>query len=245
MIAKPLNICRRPLRALALALALPLGACTAEPALMDLPGVQKLTWFSYVNADDLRQACAPGAPDRYRLIYNAHYLEQIRAYEVRADRSGGALVEARVQSGYGIAAANITLTLEDPIAAWRWQRAEHRFRPGARARFEQALEESGFFAAAPTGLRLHSNAFYWVAAGCRDGRFHFNAWTYPSPGFERLTFPGLLLRDGTQVAVNPPRKRDPGERTPRNTPPRVSRAAQTPHFVLEVGRNGLVGRRDG
>ena len=60
-----------------------------------------MTWFSYVNGEDLRAQCSSDEPDRYRLIYNSKANAQLRTYEVRAagdggDRDGGAVVEARI-----------------------------------------------------------------------------------------------------------------------------------------------------
>ena len=237
---------RRGLGALAAVLLSGLTACTAYPELMDVPGVQKLTWFNYVNGDDLRQACVPGAPERYRFVYNGHYLEQVRTYEIAPDGRGGAAIQARVQVGSGIAASNITLSLGDPIASWRWREAEDRFSPRDWARFEQALTRSGFLGSPPAGLRLPSNGFYWVGMGCRGGRFYFDAWDYPSARFEANPVPALLLLyDGTEIAVNPPREPDLGERNLSRAPPRVANRASRSYFELEVGENGLVGYSGG
>ena len=62
---------------------------------------RKLTWFSYVNGEDLRAQCSKEEPDRYRLIYNSKSNAQLRTYEVRAagdaaEGAGGAVVEARI-----------------------------------------------------------------------------------------------------------------------------------------------------
>ncbi len=59
---------------------------------------------------------------------------------------------------------------------------------------------------APGRLRLDSNEFFWLVSACLDGRFTVNAWKYPSPGFEALRFPAVVLRhDPTGIALNPPR----------------------------------------
>ncbi len=47
------------------------------------------------------------------------------------------------------------------------------------------------------GLRLHSQDFYWLVAGCESGQFHFNAWADQAPrasGFTRTTFLDFLLK---------------------------------------------------
>ena len=35
---------------------------------------QRFTWFSYMNGDDILAACNPGAPDRFRFVYNGVYI---------------------------------------------------------------------------------------------------------------------------------------------------------------------------
>ena len=128
-------------------MAVVLAACTAYPEQMDLPGVQKLTWFAYLNGDDLRGSCQPGAPERYRFVYNADYNKQLRTYEV-SDEGEAARVLARVQSGRGIAASRITLTLEDPIASWRWRSAENRL---DSANFKRLSENRNVMLLSPRG----------------------------------------------------------------------------------------------
>ncbi len=222
--------------------AVVLAACTAYPEQMDLPGVQKLTWYSYLNGDDLRGSCQPGTPGRYRFVYNADYNKQLRTYDVRVE-GDAARVLARVQSGRGIAASRITLTLDDPIASWRWRSAENRLDSASFGRLEAALTQSGLFEPAPQGLKLYSDAFYWVASGCKDGQFFFQAWDYPSDRFQALSFPALLLAsDGTGMPVIPPQPRDLAAQFRRQPSSRGPNQDASPYFVLEVGRNGLVGR---
>lgn len=225
-----------------LALLLVLTACQADPARMDSPGVQKLTWFSYLDAGDLRRTCGPDRPDRYRLIYNAHYAEQLRSYEVTGSPLGG-VVEAAVQEGSGIAVSARTIGFDDPFASWAWRRARQPLNPTQMAALRESLAQSGALAPQPAGLRLRSNAFYWIAAGCLGGAPFYHAWLYDEGGFAGLAFPDLLFAlDGTGVAVNPPRRRDPAERTSANTRPRQSGAvARIPHFVVQLGEDGLKG----
>jgi hypothetical protein len=108
------------------------------------------------------------------------------------------------------------------------------------AAFESALTASGAFGPAPLGLRLASEQFYWIASLCRDGRFHFNAWLYPSARFAGLRFPAALLaRDGTGIELNPPREVAAIERVRRT----VKGEGGPQHFDLEVGKNGLKGHQ--
>jgi hypothetical protein len=211
------------------------AGCTYQGTI-DRPITLKATWFSYLNGDDIRAACVPGAVSRYRLIYNGSYDEQLRAYEVVGDGAGGAFYTVRIQSGAGIDLTRFSL--RDPQAMAGWQRADDRLSPPDLARLEAALEASGGFGPAPAGLRLASEQFYWIASLCRGGQFHFNAWLYPSVRFERLSFAEVLLgHDGTGIAVNPPREVAKIERIRR-----IVRGEGGPQgFDLEIGDNGLAG----
>ena len=63
----------------------------------DNPVVRRATWFSYLDGTDLRTACGEGASDRFRLVYNARYEQQVRSYEITADGTGGAYLVARAR----------------------------------------------------------------------------------------------------------------------------------------------------
>ena len=217
------------------------GSGRFDEASVENPLALKATWFRYLGGTDIRQTCGPATADRYRFVYNGHYNEQLRSYEVVADASGGAAVRARALTGSGIA-GSFTLDFEDPLASFRWTTANDRMAPADLQAFRQAMAQSGVFGTAPVGERLHSNAFYWIATGCRGGVFFHNAWTYPSDRFAALTFPDQLLRfDGTGVAVNPPRRRDVDESLRSSSARRTPARYQAPYFVLEVGENGLRG----
>src|ERR1700751_6126832 len=82
----------RPVRALSIfmiGVTAGLAACSYRGDI-DNPVVRKVSWFSYLDGTDIRAACTEGAQDRYRLVYNVRYEEQLRSYEVVADGGGGA-----------------------------------------------------------------------------------------------------------------------------------------------------------
>ena len=217
------------------AAALLLAACTYQGDL-STPGAQKLTWFSYLDGDDIRAACTAEGPDRYRLVYNGVYEEQLRAYEVTIDAGGGGAYRARVQGE-----ASLTrITLEDPLAPWRWQTSEAALTPEQTEAFKAALWDSGFYAAPPVGKRFYSGGFYWWAVACEDGAMRYNAWEYPFPN---LSFPEwLFAMDRTGLAVNPPRKIDLDQRLrDRTSGGRESDDDPTVNFEIELGRDGIVG----
>ena len=104
-----------------------------------------------------------------------------------------------------------------------------------------AMAQSGYLQPAPIGLRLPSRRFYWVASGCRNGVFKFNAWRFPSDRFEGLRFPVKLASfDPTGIPFNPPipvgQIRNPG-----NTDSIRNPDGGAAIFELTVAENGLVG----
>lgn len=221
-----------------LALVVPalLAGC-AYRGQIDTPATLKATWFSYLDGTDIRASCAPGAPDRYRLVYNGRYTEQLRSYEATGDGQGGAILVARAMNE-----ANLTdLRLDDPQAPWRWRRSDTRLGPAELAELEAVLAASGMFDGPPDGLMLNSWEFYWVASACRDGEFHFSAWVHPSAGWDRLEFPNFLFaHDATGVAVNPPRPIPVAEKLNAAASRRDERGT-TVRFHLQVDGEGLGG----
>lgn len=220
----------------ALLLGVAAAACTYRGGI-DNPLVQRASWFSYLDGTDIRRSCVPGGLDRYRLVYNGRYHEQLRSYEVVDDGAGGAYLVARARSQRD---GLMGLSSADPFGPWRWQKSDERLTPEAFAEFRRRLADSGFGAGAPVGLRLYSEEFYWVASGCANGVFHFDAWSHPSPRYAALRFPEFLFaHDRTGLAVNPPR--------PLTAEGRFQERGQTggrdeaTRFVLQVTENGLGG----
>jgi hypothetical protein len=220
---------------LAAAVACGLAGCAYKGGIDD-PLTRRATWFSYLDGGDIRQSCGPGTIDRYRLVYNGRYDEQVRSYEVTGDGAGGGILIARV-----IDEANLTrITLDDPLEPWRGKRAESRLSPAEMQEFIGLLDAAGMFGAPPDGLRLKSWRFYWVASGCHDGQFHFSAWDYPSTrwdGFAAPTF--LFARDQTGAPVNPPRAVPVAEDFFARGP--SDERGTTTRFTLEVDGSGLGG----
>jgi hypothetical protein len=219
-------------------LAVLLAGCTYHAG-EESPVSLSLSWFSYIGANDLREGCGPGAPERYRMVYNGVYTEQIRTYDVAPDDRSGAIMSIRVR---GIPDLTSGIALGDLFAPWRGQTATARLDAAALADLRARLEQSGLYRPGPDGLRLESGGFYWVAAACSDGKFALNAWKAPSERFSALTFPPFLLaHDPTGVPINAPRDLD---RFPPET--YSERQTQNPfEFILEpnrlVGASGLFG----
>ena len=194
-----------------------------------------------MNGDDIRARCQPGSPFEARLVYNGNYQEQLRSYEATANPDGTGTLVTRVLAG-GPAIDLAQLSLSDPLKQWRWTKSEEEVAPAEGEAFVGSLRESGAFGPAPEGLRLYSNAFYWVVSGCQDGQFFFNAWQYPSERYAAITFPRFLQQhDATDIPFNPPRKRNVAENFASSSS-KVADNASKRIFQLTVGENGLVGQ---
>jgi hypothetical protein len=218
-----------------LAAAALLAACAARGP-VDGPVARNLSWFSYLAGDDIRAACAPDAPERYRFVYNAVWGEQVRTYDV-TQRSGGAALIVRV-----FGSANLfSFDPLDPQGPWRGQRSEGLLDAAAFARVARLLP--GEEAVRP-GAWLRSDDYYWVASACKNGRFLFQAWDSDTPDFDGLPFLKVLLPlDRTGVA---PRRWKPLALPPFDASAVLERRTPDgtlPLFRLQVGRDGLnVGR---
>ena len=221
-------------RLLPLTTALALAACAYEGKRAD-PLTLSMTWFSYLDAGDLRKACVAGAPDAYRIAYNGNYEEQLRTYDVTGigapNAGGGARMAVRVRGKTGDV---LNFRVMDPLRSWTGNQSAVTLAAGDLAALRQALAESGAFAPPPIGLELKSQGFYWIAAACQGGRFSYHAWQWPGAAYDKLTFPALLARlDGTGLPLNPPRDATPQYPVGRNP------GDQPNHFQLRVGKDGI------
>lgn len=215
---------------------LALAGCTsAGPT--DNPAARKLTWFSYLNGDDLRTSCGKDGTDRFRLIFNADYNRHVRTYDVVGDpERGGAAVEAHVIEATDLA----RITPADPFSAARGRKATLQLSAAQYDSFIGHLREDGAFDPPPHGLRLRSNGFYWLISGCRSGQWFFTAFPYPSNRFIDAGFPDLLRGiDPTGAAFAAPPE---PEEAPRDLPSSGQSADGGVVFELQAGPHGLAGR---
>lgn len=207
------------------------------------PVVRKLGWFSYLDGNDIRESCTAGGVERYRLIYNGQYDEQLRSYDIYLGQDGGGILNARALDN----SANVfSITLDNPFAPWSWRESQAKLTPAEVEQFRTLLQVSGYGSGAPQGLQLHSRDFYWVAAGCRQGTFHYYAWnnrpqSVAPAGFAPIKFKDFLLaHDQTGIAFRPDHVTSPIERANkasaggRKTDP-------TGTFILTVKGEGLGG----
>lgn len=225
----------RAASAMAVLLAAALSGCAYSGGIGEPVG-RKFQWFSYLAGDDIKARCTPGAPAQYRLVYNANYHEQVRAYDLRRSVlvGGGAMLWTQV---FGGDTPINNFSFSDPQAPWRGQGRETRLSEDQSLQLIRAIETSGFGQASPAGLRLDSWDFYWVVTACADGRFHMNAWRHPSERFAALSFDKLLFAaDTTNVRVNPPRRMEPALEKAK------ADRDSSYYFQLMVGQDGFANR---
>lgn len=213
-------------RPLLVAALLALAGCGYQDGALDNPLERRFQWFSFVAGEDIRKQCGPGTVDRYRLVYNGFWREEVRTYEIST--AGEGRLEARILGPSDF----WTWTSGDLLAPWRGDVTQRTFGSVERQALRRHLAESGWQDPPPVGTRLPSDGFYWTAVACENGHFRFNAWLFPSERFRNLTFAGYLAGfDGH----------------PLDPPDPIAYAAKydQPHLAAErwwitVGRDGLL-----
>lgn len=206
-----------------------LASCSWTGGDIGDPLERKAHWFSFVEGSDIRSTCAPGTPDRFRLVYNAVYDDQLRIYELDGLRR--LLVVRAVNQG-----AMGRPSFDDPLASYRAVRAETQLDQAGYDRLVEAFDKGGMFAAPPVGLELPSRSYYWTAAMCRNGRYGFTAWKYPSAAFAAMGFDAdLFALDTTGVPVNQAKEvpYDPVWES-------KARLKEVPVFSLRVTADGIL-----
>ncbi len=208
-----------------------LGGC-ASSGDINSPVERRLSWYSYLNGDDIRVACQPGAPDHLRATFNGVYSEDLRLYEIQ-DLGGDRSLSSRMIGPADLTTlANISglSSLFDP---WRGTSRVQALDGVGWSRLLAALDADGLTKPPPVGLELRSDRFYWVVVGCLDGAVVFNAWADPSSRFDALTFDDVL------VDLDKPKRPLPHyEKAMRGSLEAQRRKDFL--FRLRVGPNGLI-----
>ncbi|MGE4281187.1 MAG: hypothetical protein AB7G62_16470 [Magnetospirillum sp.] len=209
--------------------ALALAGCTYGGGDMGDPVTRKFHWFSYVAGDDIKATCQAGSPDRFRLVYNGRYDQQLRLYDLDSVRQ---LLIAKVTRPGNAAKVSV----DDLLAPWRATEAKTPLDQPAYQSLVAAFAEAGMFGPPAVGRELPSHGFHWAAASCKDGQFRFTGWAYPETDLMALPFVApLLAADGTAIAINPP---GPIAFDPQYED-NLKRGLVT-SFNLKVGENGMV-----
>ena len=216
-------------------LALSVVGCRSGGGVPGNPIGIKLQWFSFLDGDGFRDRCGPGTPDRYRLIYNARFDEQVRVYDVSAYGQEAVQVSRAVAPGFSLMQAKGFLD-------FGWHESKVRLSPAEFSEFRSRLRQSGFFESTPVGLELFSPDFYWIGMSCEQGNFHYTAFARPSRAFDALTFPEFLFRhDETDLPINPPRAIPAAERLRAMGGGVGPPEDREPAFRMVVDENGLAG----
>lgn len=210
------------------ALAGTLSACAYRGGDIGDPVVRKFYWYSFLSGDDINEHCAAGMPDRFRVVYNGLYSEQVRIYQLDSLQK---VLSAKVV-GSGNAGK---LSSDDLLKPWRADESKIALDQQTYDRLVESFKGDGMFGPPPVGLRLPSQSYYWTAASCLDGRYAFTAWKHPSESFDRLMFGGnLFALDGTGIPVKAagsvpfdPQRAD------------SARRGEVTDFTVEVGERGL------
>lgn len=201
------------------------------------PVSRNLTWFDYVAGEGLKRACGPGASMRLRFVYNGIYDQQIRSYDIHELPRGRGAALSAWSRGDGDLTRGIVLP--NLLSPWQGKRVESVLPLQVVADLRAALERDGFATFKPAGLRLPSNEFYWIVTGCIDGRFHANAWMYPSDRFTNLAFPAILqANDRTGIPFRKARPVDQREDDP--TRHEGDRSPTASVFYIQLGADGVV-----
>jgi hypothetical protein len=176
------------------AAALLLSGCASLGAAEDAD-TRKLTWFSYVNGEDLRAQCSHDGPDRYRLIYNSKSSAQLRTYEVQAasgegkdgqSGGGGAVVDARIIPAEAMWKRDPEDTLEtEQVTTMRLYLSPDQFE-----QLTLRLAETGVFDGPAMGFHMETGGVFWLASGCHDGTYFLTAFSNPSDRFENIGMSG-------------------------------------------------------
>lgn len=175
---------------------------------VDPPIVRSVNWFGYVAGDDIRAACQPESRSHIRLIYNALWEEQVRAYDLFLQPDGTAGLEVGVLADQGVVATLSISNGADVTNPWRMKKAQRLLSAGETQGLLGALQASAAFGPPHDGLRLPDNDFWWTVASCRNGVWGFQAYHYPTDGFANVKFADRLWAlDGVRVPINKPRAR--------------------------------------
>ncbi len=217
------------------AVLLALGACTAIEGTSSSPVLRKFQWFSFLEGGDFKDTCAPGAPARYRMVYNAVYTEQVRVYELNADKKA---LDVRVILPANLADLEVR-KFSDLLDPWRGERAVAQLSASEVSGVVGDLEKFGAFGPPNVGAELASKGYFWTIAACHDGQYHFTGFQWPDTAWNRATFAGRLFAlDQTGVDVNLPRWTS----LKRTYASKRKAPGQTVNeFHIKVGTAGLAG----
>jgi hypothetical protein len=233
----------RSLPAVAFALVLAVAADASAQRVdrnVEQPVVRSVSWFGYVGGDDIRAACRPGARSHIRLIYNALWEEQVRAYDLFLQPDGTAGLDVGVLADQGNVATLSISSGADITNPWRMKKGQRLLSVGETRDLIGALQASAAFGPPRDGLRLPDNDFWWAVSSCRDGVWGFQAYHYPTDGFANVKFADRLWSfDEVRVPINKPRTLEPAEFRRDDFDRHSVQRGRGDRWMLVVGKDGL------
>jgi hypothetical protein len=238
----------RSLPAVAVALVLAVAAGAAAPNAwaqrvdrnVDQPVVRSVSWFGFVGGDDVRAACQPGTRSHIRLIYNALWAEQVRAYDLFLQPDGTAGLNVGVLADQGNVATLSISSGADITNPWRMKKGQRLLNVVETRDLMGALQASAAFGPPRDGLRLPDNDFWWAVSSCRDGVWGFQAYHYPTDGFANVRFADRLWSfDEVRVPINKPRTLEPAEFRRDDFDRHSAQRGRGDRWMLVVGKDGL------
>ena len=182
-----------------------LAACAWQGPAQDIV-TQRLTWFDFAGADDIRSACAAGSRDRYRLIHVADFDRQVRNYDLEVTADGSGTLLQIIDRGVTIDPATETLgDILGPTVATRGHRGRRGrgARPDARRR--RPCRRGTRLVAPRSAAGWSRRQHFWLVAACRDGRFSLTGIADPDgdfdpPGVDLGVDEAMRALDGTGIA---------------------------------------------
>jgi hypothetical protein len=206
---------------------------------VDPPIARSVGWFGYVGGDDIRAACQPGTRSHVRLIYNALWEEQVRAYDLFPQPDGSAGLEIGVLADQGNVATLSISSGADITNPWSMKKGQHLLSPVEGRDLMALLQASSAFGPPREGLRLPDNDFWWTVSSCRDGVWGFQAYHYPTDGFANVRYADRLWSfDNVRVPINKPRALEPAEFR-RDFDRHSVQRGRGDRWMLVVGKDGL------
>lgn len=178
---------------------------------------QRLVWFSYLAADDLREACASGTVDRIRYVFNADFNREVRTIDIAAQR----LVAQRFRGSTWLQVQSMSL-LNRP------QTAEKTMNDNELGAILAAIDRGQARA-----VTLPSNEHYAVLETCIAGAFQVRGYNGRDLESNKLfeLMAGLDPLDERWPRLDPSRRPPP--------PYAVVRDDQMPFFVVRISAGGV------
>ncbi|OSQ37258.1 hypothetical protein TMES_15215 [Thalassospira mesophila] len=182
-----------------------LGGCSYT-ATSDVanPVVRKASWFSYLNADDLRTACSAGeAEGRIRIVYNADYYKEVRTFDITPQTASDDF--SMVSHIFGpLDVSEMNVSVRSPLGALSGEPVRRGLTRQQYLTLTDAMQEDGFGTQSRDGLRLNSENYYWTAMGCSHQQMTLAAWTSAKDDLRDLHFPIVLEKVSGQTDPLPP-----------------------------------------